>query len=91
MLWRTIHHFFMGYCQLALAHVLLYFYGFDHTSARLALAEAASQQPLAFVRTQVKRTWGVRGIFIGISITMVLWLNWALPVRACLTIRKYSS
>jgi tetratricopeptide (TPR) repeat protein len=33
--------FFHGYCQLALAHVLLYFYGFDHTSARLALAEAA--------------------------------------------------
>jgi TolB-like protein/DNA-binding winged helix-turn-helix (wHTH) protein/Tfp pilus assembly protein PilF len=33
--------FFHGCCQLALAHVLLYFYGFDHTSARLALAEAA--------------------------------------------------
>jgi serine/threonine-protein kinase len=33
--------FFHGYCQLALAHVLLYFYGYDHTSARLALAEAA--------------------------------------------------
>jgi serine/threonine-protein kinase len=33
--------FFDAYCQLALAHGLLYFYGFDHTSARLARAEAA--------------------------------------------------
>src|SRR5215469_8089572 len=33
--------FFDAYCQLALAHGLLYFYGFDHTSTRLALAEAA--------------------------------------------------
>lgn len=33
--------FFDAYCQLALAHGLLYFYGFDHTSTRLSLAEAA--------------------------------------------------
>ncbi|MBO0695558.1 MAG: winged helix-turn-helix domain-containing protein, partial [Verrucomicrobia bacterium] len=33
--------FFDAYCQLALAHGLLYLYGYDHTSARLALAEAA--------------------------------------------------
>jgi TolB-like protein/DNA-binding winged helix-turn-helix (wHTH) protein/Tfp pilus assembly protein PilF len=33
--------FFDAYCQLSLAHGLLYFYGFDHTSARLARAEAA--------------------------------------------------
>jgi len=33
--------FFNAYCQLALAHGLLYFYGYDHTSVRLALAEAA--------------------------------------------------
>src|SRR5581483_10997194 len=33
--------FFDAYCQLAVAHGLLYFYGFDHTSARLALVEAA--------------------------------------------------
>jgi TolB-like protein/DNA-binding winged helix-turn-helix (wHTH) protein len=33
--------FFEAYCQLTLTHGLLYFYGFDHTSARLALAEAA--------------------------------------------------
>jgi serine/threonine-protein kinase len=33
--------FFHAYCQLALAHGLLYFYGYDHTSVRLALAEAA--------------------------------------------------
>jgi TolB-like protein/class 3 adenylate cyclase/Tfp pilus assembly protein PilF len=35
--------FFEAYCQLAWAHDGLYFFGFDHTSARLALAEAAIQ------------------------------------------------
>jgi serine/threonine protein kinase len=35
--------FFDAYCQLAFAHDGLYFFGGDHTSARLALAEAALQ------------------------------------------------
>ena len=35
--------FFDAYCQLACVHDGLYFFGFDHTSARLALAEAAVQ------------------------------------------------
>jgi serine/threonine-protein kinase len=35
--------FFDAYCQLAFAHDALYFFGDDHTSARLALAEAAVQ------------------------------------------------
>ena len=35
--------FFQAYCQLAYIHDRLYFDGFDHTSARLALAEAAIQ------------------------------------------------
>jgi TolB-like protein/Tfp pilus assembly protein PilF len=35
--------FFDAYCQLAFAHEALYFFGVDHTSARLALAEAALQ------------------------------------------------
>jgi serine/threonine protein kinase len=38
--------FFQAYCQLALAHDQLYFLGFDHTPARLALAEAAIQAAL---------------------------------------------
>ena len=33
--------FFQAYCQLAYAHDQLYFLGFDHTPARLALAQAA--------------------------------------------------
>jgi TolB-like protein/Tfp pilus assembly protein PilF len=33
--------FFRGYCQLAFVHDALYFFGFDRTPARLALAEAA--------------------------------------------------
>jgi serine/threonine-protein kinase len=36
--------FFLAYCQLASVHDRLYFDGFDHTSARLALAEAAIQR-----------------------------------------------
>ncbi len=36
--------FFEAYCALALAHDQLYFYGFDHTPARLASAEAAIQE-----------------------------------------------
>jgi serine/threonine protein kinase/Tfp pilus assembly protein PilF len=35
--------FFQAYCDLADAHDILYFSGYDHTSARLALAEAAIQ------------------------------------------------
>jgi TolB-like protein/Tfp pilus assembly protein PilF/tRNA A-37 threonylcarbamoyl transferase component Bud32 len=35
--------FFLAYCQLAYTHDQLYFLGFDHTPARLALAEAAIQ------------------------------------------------
>jgi TolB-like protein/class 3 adenylate cyclase/Tfp pilus assembly protein PilF len=33
--------FFQAHCLLALAHGELYWFGFDHTAARLALAEAA--------------------------------------------------
>jgi TolB-like protein/Tfp pilus assembly protein PilF/predicted Ser/Thr protein kinase len=36
--------FLQAYCQLAYAHEQLYFLGFDHTPARLALAEAAIDQ-----------------------------------------------
>ena len=35
--------FFDAYCQLAYAHDAIYFFSHDHTSARLALAEAAIQ------------------------------------------------
>jgi len=35
--------FFQAYCQLAYTHDLIHFLGFDHTPARLALAEAAVQ------------------------------------------------
>jgi TolB-like protein/Flp pilus assembly protein TadD/predicted Ser/Thr protein kinase len=35
--------FFQAYCQLTGAHIYLYFYGLDHTPARLASAEAAIQ------------------------------------------------
>ena len=36
--------FFEAYCALALLHDQLYFFGFDHTPARLASAEAAIQE-----------------------------------------------
>lgn len=33
-------NFYLAYCQLASAHNYFYFFGFDHTPARLALADA---------------------------------------------------
>jgi TolB-like protein/Flp pilus assembly protein TadD len=36
--------FLVAYCQLAYAHDQLYFLGFDHTPARLSLAEAAVER-----------------------------------------------
>jgi TolB-like protein/tRNA A-37 threonylcarbamoyl transferase component Bud32 len=38
--------FLQAFCELASAHDQLYFFGFDHTLARLALAESAIQQAL---------------------------------------------
>jgi len=38
--------FFKAYCLLAATHDRLYFFGYDHTPARLALAEAAIQGAL---------------------------------------------
>ena len=35
--------FFLAYCQLASAHNFIYFFGLDHTPARLALADGALQ------------------------------------------------
>jgi TolB-like protein/Tfp pilus assembly protein PilF len=38
--------FFLAYCRLAEAHDLIYFFGSDHTPARLALANSAIQSAL---------------------------------------------
>ena len=76
--------FFQAYCQLAYTHDRLYFDGFDHTPARLALAEAAiGIRRFGYVRTQVKHTSRGPKIFIGDTwITMALWGNWKWLVRA---------
>ncbi len=55
--------FFQAYCQLAWAHGLLYSFGLDHTSDRLALAEGAVQaashlRPDA-AETHLARAWYV--------------------------------
>jgi TolB-like protein/Tfp pilus assembly protein PilF len=39
-------NFYLAWCQLAAAHDYIYFFGFDHTPARLALAEAALQSAI---------------------------------------------
>ncbi len=69
---RAVAHdpsFFDAYCQLAYAHGWLYFLGVDHTSARLALAEAALQAA-SRLRPEAGEThlargqnlyWGYRG------------------------------
>ena len=46
LLERAVAHdplFFAAYCQLAGAHDRIYFFGFDHTEARLKMAETAIQ------------------------------------------------
>jgi TolB-like protein/Tfp pilus assembly protein PilF len=39
-------NFLLAYCQLAWAHDQLYFFGFDHTAARLALANEALERAM---------------------------------------------
>jgi eukaryotic-like serine/threonine-protein kinase len=55
--------FFQAYCQLAWAHGLLYSFGLDHTSDRLALAEGAVQAAFRFrpdaAETHLARAWYV--------------------------------
>jgi TolB-like protein/Tfp pilus assembly protein PilF len=55
--------FFQAYCELALAHVALYFFGHDSTPVRLALAEAALEaasrlRPDA-AETHLARAWNL--------------------------------
>jgi TolB-like protein/Tfp pilus assembly protein PilF len=60
---RAVAHdpsFFDAYCQLAYAHDWLYFLSVDHTSARLALAEAALQAA-SRLRPDVGETHLARG------------------------------
>ena len=84
--------FFEAYCQLAWAHDVLYFLGYDRTSARLALAEAAIQVAFRLRPESGKAHLHGQKIFIaGTLIMMVRWPNWKLLVRHCLTIRGYSS
>jgi serine/threonine-protein kinase len=45
-------NFLLAYCQLAWAHDQLYFYGFDHTAARLALANEALERAMRLAPDQ---------------------------------------
>ena len=47
--------FFEAYCALALSHDQLYFFGFDHTPARLASAEAAIREGISY-RSKCRRS-----------------------------------
>ena len=53
--------FFEAYCRLACAHDQIYFFGYDHTPARLALAEAAIQEAFRIRpnagETHLARAW----------------------------------
>jgi len=55
--------FFRGYCQLVFTHDALYFFGHDHTPARLALAEAALQAAFRLRpeagETHLARAWNL--------------------------------
>jgi TolB-like protein/predicted Ser/Thr protein kinase len=49
--------FFEAYCELAVHHDQLYFFGFDHTPARLASAEAAIQEAFRIHPNAGKAHW----------------------------------
>jgi TolB-like protein/tRNA A-37 threonylcarbamoyl transferase component Bud32/Flp pilus assembly protein TadD len=49
--------FFEAYCELAVHHDQLYFFGFDHTPARLASAEAAIQEAFRIRPNAGKAHW----------------------------------
>jgi TolB-like protein/Tfp pilus assembly protein PilF len=55
--------FFLAYCQLASAHNYLYFFGFDHTPTRLALAEGALKTVLR-LRPEAGETHLARADFL---------------------------
>ena len=72
--------FFQAFCQLSLAHGLLHFYGYDHSSARLALVEAAlataSRLRPDAGETHLARAWN---LYVDTAIIMALWLNLKSP------------
>jgi TolB-like protein/Tfp pilus assembly protein PilF/predicted Ser/Thr protein kinase len=49
--------FFEAYCELAVYHDQLYFFGYDHTPARLASAEAAIQEAFRIRPNAGKAHW----------------------------------
>jgi TolB-like protein len=49
--------FFEAYCELAVHHDQVYFFGFDHTPARLAAAEAAIQEAFRIRPNAGKAHW----------------------------------
>lgn len=55
--------FYLAYCQMAAARNLLYFYGFDHTPAGLAAAEAPLKT-VAHLRPDAAETHLVRAEFL---------------------------
>ena len=84
--------FFQAYCQLAWVHDHLYFFRFDRTPARLALAEAAieaafrlrpdgGEAHLARAETSLSEDT---------SIMMERWLNWKSLTRPCPMTLGYS-
>jgi TolB-like protein len=71
---KAVNHdpsFFNAYCELARAHEFLYAVsGFDHTPARLALAESALQAATKLRPDAAERIWHERAIFITVGATM---------------------
>ena len=56
-------NFYLAWCELAAAHDYLYFFGFDHTPARLALAEAALKTVIR-LRPEAGETHLARATFL---------------------------
>jgi len=83
--------FFQAYCQLAWVHDHLYFYRFDRTSERLALAKAAIEAA-SRLRPDAGEAHLARAqhLYEDTSIMMEPWPNWELLTKACPMTLGYS-
>ena len=83
--------FFQAYLLLASFHEDLYRFGYDHTPARLAMAEAAIQEA-SRLRPDAGETHLAQAgqLYARYWIMPVLWLNWKLPSQNYLMTPAYS-
>ena len=84
--------FFLAYCQLAYTHNQLYFLGIDHTPARLALADAASETAFRLQPDAGEAHLRARKTFTEVTVTtMGQWPSSRSRAEPCRMIHGYLS